>query len=106
MRTVRYYIEEHSLMRMIGWLPAGLFFYYLSIYVFVNTEQAQIQLLTWKLGNLCSFAWLGYWIARQISGRLQELQQVNTTWEAIIYAARILARAILVYGSMQVSGGL
>lgn len=104
MGRVLYLIEEHSLMRMIGWLPVGLMFYALSIYV--GADAPQVQLVAWKLGHACTFSWLGYWVARQVSGRLQDLRSVNTNWEAIIYAARILARAIIVVGVLTVANGL
>lgn len=104
MTRLRKAIEENSLFRMIGWLPVGLMFYAISMQV--GADAPQVQLLAWKLGHACTFSWVGYWIARQVSGRLQDVGQVNTTWEAIIYAARILARAILVYGALQVSSGL
>ena len=90
--------------RMVGWLPIGLVFYALSMSV--GTDHPQFQLLAWKLGHACTFSWLGYWIARQVSGRLQPLSQVDTPYEAIVYAARIVARAILVVGVLVVANGL
>lgn len=104
MTRLRRAIEEHSLMRMIGWLPAGIAFYAMSIHI--GTDYPQAQLLTWKLGHLCAFSWAGYWVARQVSGRLQDFDEVNTLHEAIVYAARILARAILVGASLSVANGL
>lgn len=97
-------VEDHNLLRMIGWLPIGLMFYAISMQV--GTDSPQVQLLAWKLGHACTFSWLGYWIARQVSGRLQNIDEVDTMPEAIVYAARILARALLVVGALQVSNGL
>lgn len=97
-------IERHSLFRMIGWLPVGLMFYFASVWL--GTEYPQWQLVCWKLGNACTFSWLGYWIARMISGRLQVWSQVNTVYEGQVYAARIIARAIIVFAVLMVANGL
>lgn len=111
MTRIRYYVEDHQLLRMIGWLPAALFLYLVAIslspYVGESSPQlTNLQVLAWKYGHACGFSWIGYWIARQVTGRLQDIQEVDTNYEAIVYAARILARAILVAGAMGFARGL
>lgn len=106
-----------DLLRMFGWLPVGVMFYAASIYV--GTSNPQIQLLAWKLGHVCTFSWFGYWLARQIVGRLETSLtrivdgRLDTTHEAILVLARalmlagsMLARAIIVLAAMQASSGL
>lgn len=106
-----------DLFRMFGWLPVGIVFYAVSIYV--GTANPQVQLLAWKLGHVCTFSWFGYWIARQIIGRLETGLtrlldgHVDTTHESIIVLARSLllagsaiARALIVLAALQASNGL
>lgn len=97
MPDIIFKIQSADLFRMVGWLLAGLALYGASIYIGADYPQAQVILQ--KLGNVTAFSWVGYWIARQALGRVDERYRTPTepgrvTARALVIAAAILAGAL------------
>ena len=94
-----------DLFRMAGWLVMGMFFYSCSI--LVGSDRPQLQLALWKLGNVTMFAFVGYWLARRAIGRLKVTMDGRYTQsEAMIIAANVVARALVVGCAILAASGL
>lgn len=91
--------------RMVGWLVMGLVFYAASI--LVGNAHPQPQVALWKLGHVTMFSFVGYWIARRAVGRLAVvLDGRYTNAEAIIVAANVLGRCIIIGMAILAANGL
>lgn len=89
-------IEHAGLARMLVWLLAGVSLYATSAYIGPSYPQAQV--IFQKLGNVTTFAWVGYWVARGALGRVDVTAYPTD-------ARRVMARAIVV-GAAIVAGAL
>lgn len=85
--------KQLNLGRMIGWLVAGLVLYALA-YLTGNAYPA-VQTVFYKLGHVTTLAWVGYWISRQMLGRID---QDSSSLDSI--ARAILAGCVILAGSM------
>lgn len=89
-------IQTADLFRMVGWLIAGLLLYAASLAV--GAEYPQVQVNLQKLGNVTTFSWVGYAVARGALGRLGLGLMPNTDGQivgrALVMAAAILAGAL------------
>lgn len=64
--------KSHALqdrLRMAIWLLFGLAFY-VAVLLIDGTRFPTVQVTLQKLGHVTTFAWVGYWIARQALGRI------------------------------------
>lgn len=79
-----------DLSRMIIWLVIGLTLYFASYAV--GPGLPTVQTVCYKLGHVTTLAWVGYWIARQVLGRVeQHSPAAEKTARAIIIGCVILA---------------
>lgn len=88
MPDIIFKIQSADLFRMVGWLLAGLALYAASMYT--GTEFPQAQVILQKLGNVTTFSWVGYWVARQALGRVDE------DYAPLSDPGRVIARGIVV----------
>ena len=73
-------------LRMVQWILLALFFYLSAMLI----TEPKAQTVFWKCGNITTAAFLGYWIDRNLFGRLSIASA----------PARILARAIVIGASI------
>jgi len=90
-------VRSADLFRMAGWLVSGILLYAASIYI--GIEHPQSQVILQKLGNVTLFSFVGYWIARQSLGRIDEPYHASSD------PGRVVARAIVI-GSAILAGAL
>lgn len=83
--------------RMFEWLLLALAFYTLSVMAhtvlpgFAEARIAQVETLSWKLGNAVVGAYLGYWADRTLIGRIWNSDtDLRVIARALIVAAFIL----------------
>lgn len=82
--------KQLNLGRMIGWLFAGLALYACA-YATGNAYPA-VQTVFYKLGHVTTLAWVGYWIARQMLGRIdKDSDSIDSIARAILAGSVILA---------------
>lgn len=88
-----------DLSRMLAWLIVGFALYSLS-YI-IGTDHPTAQVIAQKLGNVTTFAWIGYWIARAALGRVKRgtvafdrSPPLELVARAIIILAAILGGAL------------
>lgn len=86
-------MAQRHLLRMIGWLPAGLSLYLLA--VFVPDPYPAVQTVLYKLGHVTTLSWVGYWISRQALGRI-----VDSSSPTDRLARAVLMAGVIVAGSM------
>lgn len=85
--------KQLNLERMIGWLLAGIVMYALAY--LVGSDLPAVQTVFYKLGHVTTLAWVGYWISRQMLGRID---QDTSALDSI--ARAILAGCVILAGSM------
>ena len=85
--------KQLNLTRMLLWLVAGLVMYACAAYV--GTSLPAVQTVFYKLGHVTTLAWVGYWISRQMLGRID---QDSDSLDSI--ARAILAGCVILAGSM------
>lgn len=79
--------------RMLIWLLLGFALYAASI--LAGTDYPAIQTTAQKLGHVTTLAWVGYWIARQAVGRIDELSTSNDRIaRAVVMAGVIIAGSL------------
>ena len=82
--------KQLNLGRMIGWLVAGMLLYGCA-YLTGNAYPA-VQTVFYKLGHVTTLAWVGYWISRQMLGRIdQDSESLDSIARAILAGSVILA---------------
>lgn len=87
-------MEKHlDRLRMFGWLIAGLVMY--GCAYLVGTDLPALQTVFYKLGHVTTLAWVGYWISRQMLGRIDE---DSSAIDSI--ARAVLAGSVILAGSM------
>lgn len=85
--------KQRELFRMILWLLFGLLFYAAS-YAIGNGYPVP-QIVCQKLGNVTTFAFVGYWIARTGVGRLHPSSMATEKQaRAIVIGCAMLAGAL------------
>ncbi len=82
-------------LRMIIWLQLGLLFYGLSWAV--GNDLPAVQTVFYKIGHVTTLAWVGYWISRQMLGRID---RGSAPEPHEIGARAILVGAIIIAGSL------
>lgn len=80
-------VRNHS--RMIEFFMLALALYIIAVLV----PWAQFQTAAWKLGHITSGATIGYWIDRQLFGRIN--YEVSINRYRFVCRAAIVAAAIL-----------
>lgn len=75
-------MKQADLYRMLHWLVIALALYAAALL----TTQPQLQTGLWKLGHITTGAFAGYWVDRNLYGR------VNSGSES----GRLIARALIV----------
>lgn len=79
-----------DLQRMLHWLALAALFYILAMY----TPHPQLQTLLWKLGHITIASFVGYWVDRNLYGRVSLVDRGERLMaRAIIVAAAILGMA-------------
>jgi hypothetical protein len=68
---------------MVEWLAIAALFYLLAMYA---VSQPQMQTALWKCGHITIGAFAGYWIDRNLYGRIDDAAQ----------SGRMVARAVVV----------
>lgn len=81
------WIKTHEAMRMAQWLCFALVLYVAAL----NVPHPTAQTVLWKLGHMTIAGWVGYWIARNLLGRVHDV----TAPEAVIGRAIIVGCAML-----------
>ena len=82
-------------LRMIIWLLLGLLFYGLAWQV--GSDLPAVQTVFYKIGHVTTLAWVGYWISRQMLGRMNRRLPPEPHE---IGARAILVGAIIIAGSL------
>ncbi|MDE4918287.1 putative membrane protein [Cupriavidus metallidurans] len=78
-------------LRMVVWLLFGLAFY-VAVLLIDGSRYPTVQVTLQKLGHVTTFAWVGYWIARQALGRVNASSHTHDRIaRAIVIAGVILA---------------
>lgn len=78
-------------LRMVVWLLFGLAFY-VAVLLIDGTRFPTVQVTLQKLGHVTTFAWVGYWIARNALGRVHSAStSTDRLARAVIIAGVILA---------------
>lgn len=78
-------------LRMVVWLLFGLAFY-VAVLLIDGTRFPTVQVTLQKLGHVTTFAWVGYWIARQALGRINiHSSNLDRLARSVIIAGVILA---------------
>lgn len=85
--------KQLNLGRMFGWLIAGLVMY--ACAYLTGQAYPAMQTVFYKLGHVTTLAWFGYWISRQMLGRID---QDSSAIDSI--ARAILAGCVIIAGSM------
>lgn len=83
-------IRNHT--RMIEFLLLAMLLYAIAVMI----PWPQFQTAAWKLGHITSGATMGYWIDRQLFGRISRTESVNRyryLCRAAIVSASILGMA-------------
>ena len=84
-------MTKRDKMRMVQWLLLAAVFYLLAMFVAV---QPQLQTALWKCGHITVGAFAGYWIDRNLYGRLDaDAEHGRIVARAIVVAAAILGMA-------------
>lgn len=84
------WIKAQELGRMAQWLLLALVLYALALV----TTQPQLQTALWKLGHITLGAFAGYWVDRNLYGRLSpESAAGRVIARAVIVAAAVLGMA-------------
>ena len=77
-------------LRMSVWLAAGLVFYALAVFLGVNYPAAQT--VCYKIGHVTTLSWVGYWVSRQLLGRIStQSAPVDRLSRAVLVAGIVLA---------------
>lgn len=77
-------------LRMFEWLLLAAFFYALAVMV----VQPQLETGLWKAGHITSGAFIGYWMDRNLNGRIiSPPSDQRLLVRAIVVAAAILGMA-------------
>ncbi|NSX14969.1 hypothetical protein HTY52_12875 [Cupriavidus taiwanensis] len=74
-------------LRMAVWLLFGLAFY-IAVLLIDGSRFPTVQVTLQKLGHVTTFAWVGYWIARNALGRVNATSPTQDR----------LARAVIIAG--------
>jgi hypothetical protein len=80
---------------MAAWLACGLALYFAS--AALGPQWPAWQTVLYKLGHVTTLAWVGYWIARQAIGRLDDTQRTTSTdrlARAVVMAGVIIAGSL------------
>lgn len=85
--------KQLNIGRMIGWLVAGLALY--ACAYLAGSNLPAVQTVFYKLGHVTTLAWVGYWISRQMLGRIN-----NNSDNTDRIARAILAGCVIIAGSM------
>ena len=82
--------SEINFLRMFHWLLLAVLFYAAALLV----TQPQIQTGLWKLGHITVGAFAGYWIDRNLFGRVSpDASGTRLLARAVVVAASILGMA-------------
>lgn len=81
-------VHESGFLRMAQWLAIGLALYALTFGAGLQESAPGLQSTIYNLANITLRAWVGYWVARNLLGRLG-----TTSGEQ---SHNVLARAILI----------
>lgn len=83
-------MSKQDKLRMVQWLLLAAIFYATALFV----SHPQIQTAVWKCGHITVGAFGGYWIDRNLYGRLMpESAPSRVIARAIVVAAAILGMA-------------
>jgi Kef-type K+ transport system membrane component KefB len=90
---------QNDIFRMIAWLLIGLLCYALAFAL--GNSRPIPQMVCQKLGNVLTFAWVGYWVSRTAIGRVSRSADAylwpeiaNRISRALIIGCAILAGAM------------
>lgn len=84
-------MSRRDKIRMSQWLVLAMAFYLTAMYIAI---QPQLQTALWKCGHITVGAFAGYWIDRNLYGRLEaEAEHGRIVARAIVVAAAILGMA-------------
>lgn len=85
-------IHKLELHRMLGWLVWAVLFYAVSVHLRNQGLEPQMQVLFWKLGNMTSAAYAGYWLDRRAFARVDGSSDSNEQLRrAIVMAAAMIS---------------
>lgn len=87
-------IRKYDLHRMLGWLVWAVVFYTVAIHLRNAGIEPQLQVLAWKLGNMTSSAYAGYWLDRRAFSRVDS----GTCSTGQLRRAIIMAAAMVTVG--------
>jgi hypothetical protein len=79
--------------RMIIWLILGLALYLMAM--LVGSDRPAVQTVFYKLGHVTILAFVGYWIARQAVGRIDQMSDPGDRLaRAVVIAGVIIAGSL------------
>lgn len=97
-------LDTTELWRMAHWAFIGAALLWLAFGFDLQETYPGLQAVIYHAANVTLRAWIGYWIDRNLLGKIDmDIRNIATVHEAIVFGARILCRAGIVVGVVMTS---